>query len=217
MRAVIFANGHFPGPAFIRAFLVKDDCIICADGGAAHALALGLAPRLVVGDMDSLCPDSRRMLQSRGIPFKVYPAAKDHSDLELALQKALELHPEEIVFLGALGGRIDHAFVNIMLLLPPLERGIPARIVDENQELRVFKRELVLEGKPGDMLSLFPLDAAVSGVVTEGLVYPLRGETLCRGSTRGLSNAFKVSRARITAGPGLLLAVKTTASEPSRT
>ncbi len=95
-----------------------------------------------------------------------------------------------------------------MLLLLPLDRGIPACIVDETREIRVFKRELILEGKPGDRLSLFPLDAAASGVATEGLKYPLRGETLCRGSTRGLSNEFTAPRARITAASGLLLAIK---------
>lgn len=212
MRLVIFANGRFPAYSFIQELLQPGDRIICADGGAARALSLGLTPSLVVGDMDSLAPEARRELESRGASFEVHPAAKDQSDLELAMLKALELHPGEIIILGALGDRFDHAHANVMLLGLALERGIPARIVDETHEIRIFDQELVLEGNPGDCLSLFTLGPSAAGVTTAGLKYPLNGETLYRGSTRGLSNEFAASRARITAASGPLLAIKTRSS-----
>jgi thiamine pyrophosphokinase len=68
--------------------------------------------------------------------------------------------------------------------------------------------ERVLEGRPGELLSLLPLHGPAEGVVTEGLSYPLRRETLAPGSGRGVSNAFAAPRARIALERGVLLAVR---------
>jgi thiamine pyrophosphokinase len=65
-----------------------------------------------------------------------------------------------------------------------------------------------LEGTPGELLSLLPARGAAEGVRTEGLVYPLRGETLEAGSTRGVSNVFAEPTARVTIERGVLLAIK---------
>ena len=43
---------------------------------------------------------------------------------------------------------------------------------------------------------------------TEGLAYPLAGETLDPGSSRGVSNEFAAKTARISVGTGILLAVR---------
>ena len=63
-------------------------------------------------------------------------------------------------------------------------------------------------GAPGDLLSLLPVHGAAEGVTTEGLEYPLRGETLPPGTSRGVSNVFAASEARITVERGCLLAVR---------
>ncbi len=46
------------------------------------------------------------------------------------------------------------------------------------------------------------------GVTTEGLAYPLRGETLEAGSSRGVSNVFVEETARISVERGVLLAIR---------
>ncbi|RLC95476.1 MAG: thiamine diphosphokinase, partial [Chloroflexi bacterium] len=56
MRAIIFANGEFPDPQTARDLLRSDDLIIAADGGTRHALAAGVIPHVVIGDLDSLSP-----------------------------------------------------------------------------------------------------------------------------------------------------------------
>ena len=53
-RIIIFANGDLPDLNQARTLMRSDDFIICADGGTHHALALGLTPNLVIGDMDSI-------------------------------------------------------------------------------------------------------------------------------------------------------------------
>jgi thiamine pyrophosphokinase len=207
-RIIVVANGEIRDPQFIRRQIREDDTIICADGGALHILAMGLQPDLVVGDMDSLPAQFVKRLEGAGTTFLRFPAEKDHSDLELALEHAVALAPAEILLLGALGGeRFDQAFGSLLLLTIPLRAGIPAKIMDERHRIYLMESEITLQGDPGDTLSLFPLTAAVNNVTTEGLKYPLRGETLYFASTRGLSNEFIGTSARITAGPGLLLAV----------
>lgn len=208
-RVVIIANGDIGSPDWCRAAIAEGDMIICADGGADHALAMGLDPDLVVGDGDSLAAPVRRRLEESGAGFLDYPAAKDHSDLELALEHAVNLEPGEIVIFGALGGsRIEHTFANIMLLVLPLQKGIPARIVDRECEITVTGSELIVKGEPGDYLSLFPLTAAAEGITTHGLLYPLNKETLYFASTRGLSNELLETEAKISLEKGLLLVVK---------
>lgn len=207
-RIVVVANGELNDPQYIRRLIRDDDYIICADGGAVHAVTMGLQPGLVVGDMDSLPAHLVMQLEEEGTHFLRFPAEKDKSDLELALEQAVEKAPQEILLLCALGGeRFDQAFGSLMLLNIPLRAGIPAKIIDERHRIYLMESEITVQGSPGDTLSLFPLTAAVADVKTEGLKYPLKEETLAFASTRGLSNEFLGTSARVTAGSGLLLVI----------
>jgi thiamine pyrophosphokinase len=209
-RVVVVANGSLGDLGYYRSLLVPGDHIICADGGAARALAIGVVPDLVVGDADSLAPETRFELGRLAVPFLSFPAEKDKSDLELALDHAAELNPAEILIIGALGGsRIEHTFASICLLAVLLQKGIPACLADERHEIRLMEKELSVRGSAGDYVSLFPLTPSATGVHTAGLKYPLRGETLYFASTRGLSNELVETAARVTAATGLLLVIKT--------
>jgi len=208
-RVVIIANGTLRNFDYHRSLFKGDDYFICINGGAVHAFNLGIKPDLVLGDLDSLQPGEREKLVRFALELIEYPSAKEKSDLELALDKAVDMKPQEIMIIGALGGkRADHFFINLLLLLVPLNRGIPARIVDEFQEIRIINEELIIEGRPGDYLSLFALTPETSGISTEGLKFPLENESLNFASTLGLSNEFVSSSARITLQSGLLLVIK---------
>lgn len=214
-RVIIFAGGDLGDPQGYRSFFREDDFIICANGGTLHAHACGVQPHLIVGDGDSLPPGEAERLQEGAVPWRRHPAAKDQSDLELALNEALSREAREIVILGAFGGeREDHFLANLLLLKLPLSRGVPARMLAGGREAQLFDREAVFKGCPGDTLSLFALGGPAEGIDTEGLLYPLAGETLFFASTRGLSNEFVAPRARITLRRGLLLALKTARKSP---
>ncbi|MFO7952583.1 MAG: thiamine diphosphokinase [Bacillota bacterium] len=216
-RVIIIANGDLENLNFYRELVGKDDFVVCVNGGSAHALVLGMKPALVVGDLDSLDPGDRHKLEAMGPRFIKYPSAKDKSDLEIALDHAVAMQPAEIIIIGALGGkRTDHAFINLLLLNIPHKEGIRARIVDHTQDICLVDGEMEIGGSPGDYLSLFSLTAETKDIFTEGLRYPLQGESLFFASTLGLSNELTASKAKVKIGSGLLLVIKTKSVTPVR-
>ena len=208
MRAVIIAGGRAGDQGWQR-WVRAGDWIIGADGGAARALAWGLVPELVIGDMDSLPETAHSSLEAQGCRFVEHPRAKDETDLELALQSAVKEGAQEIVVLGALGGRLDHTLANVLLLALPAFEGVPIRIADGEQEAILARggEAIRLQGESGDLVSLLPLGGDARGVSTEGLVWALRGDTLQFGSSRGVSNEMTGTEARIQVGEGILLVV----------
>jgi thiamine pyrophosphokinase len=211
LRAVILANGVAPDAAMVHRWLQPDEGtqarLICADGGARTALALGLKPDVVVGDLDSLDKAMQARLGEIGCRLVVYPAAKDWTDLELALQLAVQEGATEIVILGALGGRLDQELANILLLLLPELENVPTRIVDDRQEMFVTRSQAEVVGQSGDIVSLIPLCGDAQGIVTEGLMYPLCDEPLVSGPARGISNVMTGQAARVTLRSGTLLII----------
>jgi len=203
---VVVAGGHPSGgslPARPEA-----DMVIAADGGTDLALALGLHVDLAIGDFDSASAAGLAAAEAAGARVERHPTAKDATDLELALDAAIARTPGRIVVVGADGGRLDHLLASLLLLGD--ERYAAAEIDAYLGQSRahVVRGSRRLEGSPGDLLSLLPLHGAAAGVTTEGLEYPLRGETLGAGTSRGVSNVFCASEARITVERGCLLAVR---------
>lgn len=210
---LIFANGAYGDPEFYRQEVTGKAYIIAVDGGTNFLLELGIYPDEIHGDFDSIDAGVYRECQEKAIPMQSHPSEKDKSDLELALIRACELQPAHITIYGALGKRVDHLLSNIMVLLVPIEQGIPAVLRDEMHEITIVTSSLRLKGTPGDYLSLFPLTREAKGIVTKGLKYALNKESLYLGPSRGLSNEFTESTAEISLEDGFLIAIK---SQPSR-
>jgi len=217
-RTVILANGEPPTSDDLQRWLRPGDDLVCADGGARTALRHGLHPRVVIGDFDSLDASERRALIDGGAQMLHHPPAKDETDLELALLHAVQRAPGgEVVVLGALGGRIDHALANMLLLAMPALRGCDVciahgadRIVLIDARHRPAERSMT--GAAGDTVSLLPFGGAAHGIHTEGLQYPLRDESLFVGPARGVSNVMLGAHAVVRLSAGMLLCVHTTAA-----
>jgi thiamine pyrophosphokinase len=208
MRAIIIAAGQ-GGDIGWKTWVQDGDWIIGADGGAGRALAWGLVPHLVIGDMDSLSDEDQAVLEARGCRFVEHPRAKDETDLELALRYAAREGAQEIVVLGALGGRLDHTLANVLLLTLPVLDGVSVRITDGVGETLLLRggRMVTLRGSAGDLVSLLPLGGDARGVRTSGLAWALRGAMLRFGFSRGVSNEMTSHEARIELEDGLLLVV----------
>jgi thiamine pyrophosphokinase len=173
--------------------------IVAADGGAEHALALGLPVDLVVGDFDSISPETLETLGRAGTRVERHPAAKDKTDLELAPDAALTLAPRRVVVVGGDGGRLDHLLGGLLVLAADAYVGVEIDALVGPATVHVVRGSRVLSGTPGETISLLAVGGPAVGVVTDGLVYPLRGEALVVGTSRGVSNAFAAAEARIRA------------------
>lgn len=226
MRALIVAGGSIPARAALDAawpgWADGSRLVVAADGGARNARLLGLTPDLVVGDADSLEPDELDVIRSAGIAVELSPAAKEATDLELAIDAALGRGATDLVILGAFGGpRLDHALGNVALLARPALDGRTAQMLDGTTRIRYVSgdaaepaapggADLTLPGRVGDLVSLLPLGGSAEGVTTRGLQYPLRDEPLTLGSSRGISNVRTATDAHVSLRRGHLYVIETT-------
>jgi thiamine pyrophosphokinase len=208
VRALVVLDGDPLGSEAWLAGLAKvSDVVIAADGGAAR-LGAARRPDLVVGDLDSLSADVKRDLERQGVAFEVHPDQKDTTDAELALQAAVRRGADEILVVGAFGGRrLDHLAGNLLLLAHEDFAAIDVAVVTEQATFRALlgPGTLELEGDAGDWVTLAPLSETARGVRTDGLRYPLHREDLVRGSTRGVSNELTRRRGSVELADGLLL------------
>ncbi len=204
-RIIIFANGELPNKEKSRALLREDDFIIAADGGTRHALALGLTLNLIIGDMDSLPVNFEP--SALNIELRRFPRDKNETDLELAIQHALTLCPQEIIILAALGGRLDQTLGNIALISDLRSSACSLKLNDGLEEVFFCFEHSQIHGTSGDTVSLIPWQGEVTGIVTTGLKWPLQNETLYPQKTRGISNEMTCEEAMVQVKSGLLLIV----------
>jgi thiamine pyrophosphokinase len=213
MRAIIFANGQASRPEIVRRWAERADLIIAADGGTRHALAVGVMPQVVIGDLDSLADADREQLDRSGVPLIVYPTHKDYTDLELAVRYARAQQATDIIIFSALGGRWDQSLANVMLLAAPEFAQVPIRLVDHALSIQMIRDRAEIDGRAGDTLSLIALTGDAHGVTIEGCEYPLHDAALPMGATLGISNVFTHPTAKITVRQGLVLALHTRREE----
>lgn len=202
---VVVAGGPEPPPTVP---LPPGATVIAADGGVELARALGLRVELAVGDFDSVAEEPLAAIER----VERHAVEKDATDLELALAAALELGPERIVVLAGAGGRLDHLFGGLLLLAADAYAGVRVDAQVGDAAVHVVRGERTLHGRSGELISLLAAHGPAVGVVTEGLVYPLRGETLEPGSTRGVSNVFDLPDVSVSLERGVLLAVRPSGS-----
>jgi thiamine pyrophosphokinase len=203
---IIFANGDISSP---KINLPPHTKLIAADGGASNCLSVGIIPQVVIGDFDSLTQDELSTLKSCGATLIRFPTSKDETDLELALNYAVEHGATEITLFGMLGGRWDMSIANIMLLTSPRFERIHFFILDDDYEFFILRggMKLVFYGNPGDLVSVIPLSPQAKGISYSGLEWPLHEATLCSGSQRGVSNHMLEKEAKISLISGVLLVV----------
>ncbi len=208
----VLASGPAPDLEFTLGHIPTSDIVIAADGGSVLAEHLGLTPRLIIGDVDSSPSELVARFEQAGAQIRRYDHnTKWETDTELALLAALEWQPSSIYILGAIGGRLDHALANVLLLTNPRFAPLDIRIVDGRNELMLAKpgRWNDIPGKVESTVSLLPIGEAATGVRTRGLHWPLDGETLPVGQGRGVSNLIddQGSAAVFYEGGALLVAV----------
>jgi thiamine pyrophosphokinase len=211
LRAAVFLNGFADPPDLLQRVAGRADLVVAADGGALHALAAGVVPDLVVGDMDSLGEEGSRRAEERGVTLERHPSRKDMMDGHLAVLAAGKRGATVLDLLCAAGGRLDAVFALPHLLLAAERMGVRATVFAAWGEMLVVEdgsREVI--GGPGESVSVFPLTGAAEDVTLEGFEYPLEGATIEAGDTLGFHNEMAGGEARVVVGDGALLVIHET-------
>lgn len=181
------------------------DYVICADNGLEHARNLGMTPDLIVGDFDS-CDLGRFSVAERELIR--YPSEKDDTDTMIAVKEGIRRGFKEFLFIGCLGGRIDHTFANIQSLLYLREHGCNGTLVDEHHRIFLLCHESAeIQRIEGFHLSVFSLGDRCEGVTLEHVKYPLKDYLLTNSFPLGISNEFAADFARVTVQKGCALII----------
>ncbi len=208
MNCIIVASGNLLFSPRIKDLLQNGDLIIAADGGADHLKQMNITPHVIIGDMDSIHPDTRKFFEKNQTPIITHPPRKDSTDTDLCIDFALQKGATTITLIGVTGHRLDHTLANIFLLRRLADLGVESRIVDANNEIYLVTDHLNLRGKKGELLSVIPISDKVTGLTLTGLEYPLENASISMGSSLGISNYFKKSSATISIATGVLLVTK---------
>ena len=202
---IVVAGG---GVVLRRGDLSTGATVVAADEGLDSVLAVGLRADVAVGDFDSASGAALEAAKAAGTRVVRHPQAKDQTDLELALDEAAAMAPRRIVVIGAADGRLDHLLGALLLLGSERYASFEIDALLGPATAHVVRGGRRFEGEPGELVSLLALHGPAEGVTTDGLAYPLRGETLLSGSSRGVSNVFVTVEAQVAVTRGVLIAVR---------
>lgn len=136
-RCYLVGAGEFYGIFDTR----SGDFVIAADGGYDTLCRLGITPDLLIGDMDSIADTPENL------PLERYPVRKDDTDMFLAYCAGVARGYTEFFLYGGTGGREDHTFSNLSLLLFAAKHG----------------HRMTMIGRQNDFLCIYGENRAPSG------------------------------------------------------
>ena len=204
MLGLAITGGEGPVPDVCRLLAQNADLVIVADSGLEAAEKAGIRPDWIIGDMDSL--DDPGRLEKYPVERVIrFPADKDFTDTELALELLWEKGCDEVCIAGGGGGRLDH----LLAIRSLFERQkFPARWVTAFEDARCLDagQELKLQRPVDTLVSVFPLGSGNVQAESTGLKWPLDGLSWDKGSfgisNRTVEESFTV---RVTNGRFLLV------------
>ena len=203
-RGLLFIGGAGPDRESLGVRRDEVSLVVAADAGLLLALDIGIAPDLVVGDMDSL---GDRSILDGFAPGQVllFPQDKDETDTEIGLRVLRERGCADVTVAGGGGGRVDH----LLAVAALFEReNPPTRWVTDRADIRLIEGEFEAAGWEGSTVSFLPIGPQASGMRSEGLQWPLDGLCFRRGYG-GISNRVTAGRMRVWVRTGKLLMVRT--------
>ncbi len=213
MKLVMVAGGSVDEELLTEICGNKDAAFLGIDEGVLRLEAAGVTPEYVIGDFDSV-PEEEKNRISRTYPDRrILNPVKDDTDMEAAVRRVLEMDPlpEEVLILGATGGRMDHLLANLRLLVLFAEKRIPAFILDRQNRIRILTETTVIrkEEMYGRYISLLPVTEAVEGLSLRGFRYPLDHARLDVVSSLGISNELSGAEGEIRFDRGMIYMMET--------
>lgn len=216
--AVVFVGGphrHAPN-AGAHPGLVgrRADRVVAVDSGLQLARSHGWQVDVVVGDMDSVDPVELADAATQGVEVQRHPVDKDATDLELALDLLLDDGVDAVEVIAADGGRMDHLVGGLLTLCAPRFAPLGLRAWLGSTLVVPVHDRVRIDAEVGQLVSLLPVHGPALGVHTEGLRWPLRGERLEPGTSRGVSNEMVAGVAEVSLDEGCLAVVVPQEEQP---
>ncbi|MFN0190688.1 MAG: thiamine diphosphokinase [Aestuariivirga sp.] len=182
--AILLGGNLSPNPRLFRQ--IAGARFIAADSGMMHAPTLGIKPELWVGDFDSA--GSELIINYREVDREPFPAEKDATDGELAVERALERGATEIILLGGLGGQADHAAAHLGMILALAQKDCTAFATSgEEEAYPLLPGERMFDLPSGSRFSIVPF-SPLAGLTLSGVKWPLSSRDVALGSSLTLSN-----------------------------
>lgn len=199
-KAIVFFSGVIENYFEIKKVNLNDYDIYCADGGAEHAKALNLLPKLIIGDFDSIKPSTKEYFINK-TEFLEFSKDKDFTDGELLLKHIHDSY-EEIYVLGAFGGSLYHLLGNVFLL----EKYPKVRLINDFEEVFYIKDTYIFSEKKDIKVSFIPIDKE-NKISLKGFKFDLSEKPVKRGDSLTLSNTITESIAVAEIHSGSFIAV----------
>ncbi len=218
LSAVVFTGGpqDFRLQSVLDALGPDPDLIVAADSGLAAVFAAGLVPHLVVGDMDSVEGADLERAEREGAEIRRYPADKDATDLEIALEAVVAEGPDRLAVVGSASGRMDHLLGWLRLVTSPALAEVTVTAwMGDTLVLPIFGQR-GFQGEPGSTVSLVAQHGDAHGVSTTGLRWELSEQSLPSASTLGISNEFRLAEAQVSVSDGVVAAIIPEPAAPSQ-
>ncbi len=216
---VVVVTGAAPLSSAMVAEVPAGAVIIAADGALDHALAAGLEPTMLVGDLDSVSDEGRAWAEANAT-IERHDPDKDHTDTELALARAADLNPTHLLMLSGGGDRLDHTIAAIAALGHPSLTSIPTidgRWGDQPVTVLHGPGRTTLDPPVGTTISLLALHRRCTGVSIAGVRWPLDGADLDPGVSLGVSNETTATPVDVAVSAGVLTIVQTLEPPSTRT
>lgn len=212
MNINILAGGPVGILPNLHEYASENDIWVGVDRGVFTLINKNITPAIAFGDFDSVSIEELLVIEDHVKEMKRYKPEKNETDMELALNWAIEQKPVLIRIFGATGGRLDHLLANVHLLVKPVveENNVNIVLIDNQNILSLkapgsYKIEKKVDKK---YISFVPLTLDVKGVTLEGFKYPLKNRHISIGSTLCISNELISDYGTFSFLEGILLVIR---------
>ena len=181
--------------------------IIAADAGFTHLKNCGICPDFAIGDFDGMGSSPQNTKTS----VQVFPKDKDWTDLELAVNNALECGAQRLYVFGALGGkRLDMTLSTMQIMTRVAQQGLVVTAIGTNQSCTTICGPADVEflniteldkSKP---ISIVAQSDAASGLNSAGFKWNYSNSTLSNCQTLGVSNELVSDTVSLSVGLGCI-------------
>ncbi len=164
--------------------------VVGVDKGAYFCAQQHITMDEAIGDFDSITPVQLEVVKKYSNHVEVLQPIKDESDLEAALNRWHD-KAQQIDVYGALFGRLDHQYVNLMLAI----KYPNVRLINEQNIVMSISEDNMIESEGFTYFSLFALED--SEISIDQAKYSLQKQKLTTKDIFTLSNEFVANKKAI--------------------